>query len=156
MESSQLVGGAEECSSSESGWTMYLASPMHDADEAEIEDEEGEDETYDDEEEDDHGGGGGGNNDDDGDSLASDASSGPPHRTLSHKNGAGGGALPKEDDEEEEDDRVEDGNGKLCKYSWKKAHKKVEKKRDDGGATVSHMGDGAASHFCSTDKVKKH
>lgn len=29
--SSQLVGDhAEECSSSESGWTMYLASPMHD------------------------------------------------------------------------------------------------------------------------------
>ncbi|XP_020083587.1 uncharacterized protein LOC109706962 [Ananas comosus] len=30
MESSQLIGDAEECSSSESGWTMYLASPMHD------------------------------------------------------------------------------------------------------------------------------
>ncbi|KAK4373275.1 hypothetical protein RND71_008659 [Anisodus tanguticus] len=29
MESSKLPGGTEECSSSESGWTMYIASPTH-------------------------------------------------------------------------------------------------------------------------------
>ncbi|KAG8654253.1 hypothetical protein MANES_05G115400v8 [Manihot esculenta] len=29
MESSQLFGGAEECHSSESGWTMYLGSHIH-------------------------------------------------------------------------------------------------------------------------------
>ena len=28
---------AEECSSSESGWTMYLASPMHDGGDGDIE-----------------------------------------------------------------------------------------------------------------------
>ncbi|CAA6670663.1 unnamed protein product [Spirodela intermedia] len=70
MDSSQLVGGAEECSSSESGWTMYLASPMHG--QAQIEDEgETSEEDYGD-----HGGASGGG--EDGDSLASDASSGPP------------------------------------------------------------------------------
>ncbi|KAG9448650.1 hypothetical protein H6P81_008615 [Aristolochia fimbriata] len=29
MEPSQLIGSPEECSSNESGWTMYISSPMH-------------------------------------------------------------------------------------------------------------------------------
>ncbi|GJV26290.1 hypothetical protein Tco_1378985 [Tanacetum coccineum] len=29
MEYSKYLGAAEECSSSESGWTMYIISPMH-------------------------------------------------------------------------------------------------------------------------------
>ena len=79
MEFSQDGGGSEECSSSESGWTMYLASPMHDDDDdgdGEVEDGAGEDHgritsSNSDEYNEEDGGGG------DDDSLASDASSGP-------------------------------------------------------------------------------
>ncbi|GKA02753.1 hypothetical protein Tco_0675534 [Tanacetum coccineum] len=31
MEYSKYLGAAEECSSSESGWTMYIVSPMHES-----------------------------------------------------------------------------------------------------------------------------
>ncbi|XP_043700328.1 protein SOB FIVE-LIKE 4-like [Telopea speciosissima] len=61
--SSQLFGETEECSSSESGWTTYIASPVHCDDTQEDDD--------DDDEKD-------GNNDSD-DSMASDASTGPNH-----------------------------------------------------------------------------
>ncbi|KAJ6814342.1 putative carbonic anhydrase 2 [Iris pallida] len=86
MESSSHVtactGGSEGCGSSESGWTMYLASPMH------------------------GGGGDGGHevgnghegvevDEDDDDSMASDASSGPAHCNQQpsdqESNGGGGG-----------------------------------------------------------------
>lgn len=66
---------SEECGSSESGWTMYLASPMQEDDnegdgEVEDGDDGGEDDNraWSNKDEDD---------DDDDDSMASDASSGP-------------------------------------------------------------------------------
>ncbi|GKD66560.1 hypothetical protein Tco_1308668, partial [Tanacetum coccineum] len=31
MEYSKYLGAAKECSSSESGWTMYIVSPMHES-----------------------------------------------------------------------------------------------------------------------------
>lgn len=31
MDHSKYLGAAEECSSSESGWTMYIVSPMHES-----------------------------------------------------------------------------------------------------------------------------
>ncbi|GMP58395.1 hypothetical protein CsSME_00022076 [Camellia sinensis var. sinensis] len=82
MESSKAIEVIEGCSSCESGWTMYIASPIH------------EDNIYDD-----HDDGGDGDDDrgtdnkkgddindnDDNesdDSMASDASSGPSHREL--------------------------------------------------------------------------
>ncbi|KAF9663915.1 hypothetical protein SADUNF_Sadunf17G0101700 [Salix dunnii] len=85
MDPYKHISGAEGCSSSESGWTMYLASPMQ-----EDEDDEG---SYD------------GNNskahntsyknhyaavEDEvsDDSMASDASSGPHHQNT-HENGNG-------------------------------------------------------------------
>ena len=112
MEFSQLVGGAEECSSSESGWTMYLASPMHG--QTLIEEEEEEEEVLTSEED---GGGG-----EDGDSLASDASSGPPNRT------------PVDQNYEEEDLRV---NQYACRRSLKGKEKKIE----DCEKSVPLMGD---------------
>ncbi|KAF6177010.1 hypothetical protein GIB67_022900 [Kingdonia uniflora] len=81
MESSQILGGTEECCSSESGWTMYIASPMHDdddhsdADDNEEEDSGGGNGSVDDDQADGEGGG-----DDTDDSMASDASSGPSNR----------------------------------------------------------------------------
>lgn len=50
MESSPLITEPEECSSCESGWTMYLASPMHDGGDGDTEaksDDEDEEEDHD-------------------------------------------------------------------------------------------------------------
>ncbi|KAH0459419.1 hypothetical protein IEQ34_012233 [Dendrobium chrysotoxum] len=74
--SSQPNEDAEECSSSESGWTMYLASPMHDGSNGDDDDDgeaDGTSATI--------GGQSSGDNDqgkEDDDSMASDASSGTP------------------------------------------------------------------------------
>lgn len=83
MESSQVYGGAEECHSNESGWTMYIGSPTND------DDDHGEDnlnnnnvngDSYDEEEK-----SGGDDDDDTDDSMASDASSGPSHWWVNGK-----------------------------------------------------------------------
>ena len=74
MDSSKAFGGSEECSSSESGWTKYIASPTH-------EDGLNENDDYNDLGADKKGD----NTDDDhgsDDSMASDASSGPSHPNL--------------------------------------------------------------------------
>lgn len=71
MEFSKYVGVAEECSSSESGWTMYIVSPMHETSynhhhdhvDDEIYESHGDYSTY--------------HNADSDDSMVSDASSGP-------------------------------------------------------------------------------
>ncbi|KAJ0989661.1 hypothetical protein J5N97_008017 [Dioscorea zingiberensis] len=122
-ERSRVMEGGEECSSSESGWTMYLASPMHDDDDDDQDDDQvvdeinnvHEDDHGQEEEEDD--------DEDDGDSMASDASTGPTHSKQSNERGEGGGVVD---------------DGKLCdekssKYSsyscMKSGSKKVEKKK---------------------------
>lgn len=74
MDSSKILSGTEECSSSESGWTTYIASPDHEHNHADNEDDE-----------DDNIGQQGYKKDvqeeaedaDSDDSMASDASSGP-------------------------------------------------------------------------------
>ncbi|KAL5201345.1 hypothetical protein ABZP36_035699 [Zizania latifolia] len=81
IESPQLTGDdGEECNSNESGWTMYLASPMHSDDEGAIVSEESNIEDGSDYSNERHDGKeDNGNADDDGDydSFASDASTGP-------------------------------------------------------------------------------
>ncbi|XP_068638619.1 protein SOB FIVE-LIKE 2-like [Aristolochia californica] len=91
MEPNQLFGGPEECSSNESGWTMYIASPMHghDVDDDDggvfddnvVDDASGDDDTDGDDDrsssDDDDATG-----DDSDDSMASDASSGPGHHEI--------------------------------------------------------------------------
>ncbi|GFZ18380.1 hypothetical protein Acr_27g0001190 [Actinidia rufa] len=74
MDSSKVLGDSEECSSSESGWTMYIASPIREYS------------NFENDEEDDHGEYKKGNNDESDDSMASDASSRPSHPEL---NGSG-------------------------------------------------------------------
>ncbi|XP_057961802.1 protein SOB FIVE-LIKE 1-like [Malania oleifera] len=90
MESSQVLGVPEECSSSESGWTMYIGSPTHNYD-YEGEDTNTEDGGGDDNNDKDNHSDNDDNNDDDesDDSMASDASSGPSHRELPHGSSAG-------------------------------------------------------------------
>ncbi|KAJ4713277.1 acidic leucine-rich nuclear phosphoprotein 32 family member B-like [Melia azedarach] len=79
MESSKVLGGVEECDSSESGWTMYIGSPDDD-------DDDDDDGHSDDRDYDDDGGGGSyhdmyaNHEDDSDDSMASDASSCPSQR----------------------------------------------------------------------------
>lgn len=78
MDSSKVVQGAEECSSSESGWTMYIDSP-----------DKGYKREDDDDDDDDDGHveqqGYKKKDDDSDDSMASDASSGPSYQgNLSH------------------------------------------------------------------------
>lgn len=145
MDSSQLVGGAEECSSSESGWTMYLASPMHG--QAQIEDEG---ETSEDDDGD-HGGASGGG--EDGDSLASDASSGPPHRSISFKDGSlGGNPIPNQVGSEEEQD--DDGH-RMERYTCRKSRKSKEKKCDNGGASVSRIVEGGGTVSFTSEKLTR-
>nr|XP_016456414.1 PREDICTED: uncharacterized protein LOC107780398 [Nicotiana tabacum] len=81
MESSKLTGGTEECSN-ESGWTMYIASPIHQYNQ---EDYDNGDERnsrkrdkylYNDNDDDDNEDG------ESDDSLVSDATSGPGHQEV--------------------------------------------------------------------------
>lgn len=99
MESSQLFGGSEKCSSGESGWTSYIVSlPSRDV------------KKNDEEERKKYNG-----TDDSDDSLASDASSGPSHLELSCENREG--VHFKREEHEN-----------TSKYrSSKKAHKQVKK-----------------------------
>ncbi|GAV80211.1 hypothetical protein CFOL_v3_23672 [Cephalotus follicularis] len=82
MESSQILGVTEEYGSSESGWTMYIGSPVHgndscDADDDHSTDKQGHDHDNDDDYPDnDH------NKYESDDSMASDASSGPRHQEF--------------------------------------------------------------------------
>lgn len=158
MESSHITGDdGEGCNSSESGWTMYLVSPMQSGD-----DDGGSRK----------GSGSDGSNVDDGygytylvrgrkggkeyqddgddnDSLASDASTGPAkvkvqppspdagHQKNGDNDGGGcGGERPKEEDEEEEDRHT-----RFSTSSRKKAGNKAEK----GGEGKSSKKKGSSS-----------
>ncbi|GAA0145383.1 hypothetical protein Leryth_011482 [Lithospermum erythrorhizon] len=77
MESSKSIGEAEKCESSESGWTMYIGSPMGNSEDdnngdGEVDDKY-EEESYD------EAVNAYGKDDDSDDSMASDASSWPPN-----------------------------------------------------------------------------
>ncbi|KAJ1394736.1 hypothetical protein SESBI_33986 [Sesbania bispinosa] len=104
MEPSQMFGGVEECqSSSESGWTMYIGSPIDDGDDGDSTnhnrdiDDEGTTHQADPED------------DESDDSMASDASSGPSHVTP-WGNGKG-----MADFKEEEKEKQQIGGGKRWK-----------------------------------------
>lgn len=133
MESSQGVGEKEECNSSESGWTKYIASPMQGIDDDGDNDGNGEDEGSD------SGGddGGDGGTSDSEDSMASDASSGPAHLDTSYSNAhtsVGGFKQQEEEESEEEEDGddMDDGEdvGSATNYNGRAfVEKKVPRKR---------------------------
>ncbi|KZV27502.1 ATPase family AAA domain-containing protein 2 [Dorcoceras hygrometricum] len=82
MDSSKILEDTEECSSNESGWTMYIASPVHELGYDDYEDEEycsTDEQIY----ERDGAGREDGDVDSD-DSMASDASSGPSYQGQSY------------------------------------------------------------------------
>ncbi|KAG2667189.1 hypothetical protein I3760_15G100500 [Carya illinoinensis] len=104
MESSQVFGAAEECHSSESGWTMYIGSPIYgDDDDGSGDNGDSDDENDGDGDNDDDDDENDANHDDDSDdSMASDASSGPSHQGHPCGSGKGGHGLAafKQEDEE--------------------------------------------------------
>ncbi|KAJ1435419.1 hypothetical protein SESBI_04925 [Sesbania bispinosa] len=123
MDSFKQIWGAEGCSSSESGWTMYIASPMQEDDAGCSNENDGyhhhdiygenrrkkQGAKVDEEESD--------------DSMASDASSGPIHyhqHSYSHSQSSHGTAASKKDKQD---------HGSKC--SSKKNANKQEKKRVD-------------------------
>ena len=81
MDSSQMFGGTEECQSSESGWTMYIGSPIYGGDDDDDDGDEGhsDDRSDDDDDDGDDGKTDADQDDDSDDSMASDASSRPSH-----------------------------------------------------------------------------
>ncbi|GAV77763.1 hypothetical protein CFOL_v3_21233 [Cephalotus follicularis] len=118
MESSQLFGDTEECHSSESGWTMYIGSPVHSDDGG---DADGHSHSGDDENDDDPGGDDdseANSEDDSDDSMASDASSGPSRDHQGNPYGYRGHGMAHEEGK---------GNGKHCLE--KGANKAVKKER---------------------------
>ncbi|KAK9276194.1 hypothetical protein L1049_005725 [Liquidambar formosana] len=134
MESSQVLKGAEECSSIESGWTKYIASPIQEDD---YEDDDDDDDSTE-------------RGDDDDDSMASDASSGPSPRELPCASSEGSQAMGHFKHAEVED-------RSKCS-SGKKPRKQVVKKRDDRRMKVENQvsavkANSATSHAQSGAKV---
>ncbi|KAJ4710648.1 acidic leucine-rich nuclear phosphoprotein 32 family member E [Melia azedarach] len=123
MEPSKFFGCKEECSSSVSGWTMYLGSPGNEND------------NYDDDDDDDRNTYQQGDafkldyhlhddddaNDKSDDSMASDASSGPSHQELPIPWGNSKPSLDKHE---------------TSKYSWKQNLQKQKTKRDESRIKV--------------------
>lgn len=112
MESSKVLGGSEECSSSESGWTMYIASPVH------------EDNYYENNDLD-HSGNKDEYSDKSDDSMASDASSRPSHQKLPYGSTKVGHHVLGHF--KQSSDPWEDRRSKCCS-SGKKPSKQAEKK----------------------------
>lgn len=114
-DSSENLGGTEECNSSESGWTIYIASPIH-------ENDDDSDDSYNSTERKgykDYRSDDGGDAASD-DSLASDASSGPSHQ--------GGPCRTKEGSHRRDD--IAHAEGKVNRRSsGKKYDKQVERKQ---------------------------
>lgn len=80
MEPSDIPGRAEECSSNESGWTMYIASPSHGYDDQDDYEEDRRDSER--VRSKNFGGVAGTEHGDSDDSMASDASSGPSYQEI--------------------------------------------------------------------------
>ncbi|XWS37225.1 hypothetical protein CRYUN_Cryun19dG0025100 [Craigia yunnanensis] len=141
MDPSKIFGGNEECHSSESGWTMYIGSPIQggdddddghsDADDAYAADNGG----HADETEANHEA-------DSDDSMASDASSGPSHQGVQfygNMEGGHGTSYFKHDGDEEEGDCYLDKKAKKSaekqKLGMKKKEEKEQLKLNARGAT---------------------
>ncbi|KAJ7974233.1 Acetyl-coenzyme A carboxylase carboxyl transferase subunit beta like [Quillaja saponaria] len=120
MESYKPFLGVEGCSSSESGWTMYISSPMQE-DYAECtKSHEEYDHVYDGNKKQKHGMKI--DNGDSDDSMASDASSGPGQHKYTNVNGEGSHGTAR---------FKQDRNDNASKGSSRKNANKQEKKRVD-------------------------
>ncbi|RVW44628.1 hypothetical protein CK203_086876 [Vitis vinifera] len=123
MDSSQVLGDeAEECSSSESGWTTYIASPDH---HHEVDDDENDKEKTDKTDNDDDGDD---DDDNDHDSMASDASSGhPTHPQLTCESSKGSHGIMTQYKHAEDETPSKSPSGKQpCKRVGRKRDEKTK------------------------------
>lgn len=146
MEPSKILGCKEECSSSASGWTMYIGSPAHENDNCEDDDDDSgtykqkvasnnDDRPGDDDDDDD---------DKSDDSMASDASSGPSYQELpldSNKPSLDKHATGKYSSKQ-----------KLHKQKTKRDESRIKVERDEQHVLKSKI---AASQTQSGAKVRK-
>ncbi|EOY22211.1 hypothetical protein QUC31_007615 [Theobroma cacao] len=130
MEPSKILGGTEECHSSESGWTMYIGSPIQGGDD---DDDDGHSDA------DAYAANYGGHADeteinheaDSDDSMASDASSGPSHQGHRYGNmEEGHGTSHLNDEVEGEGNYYLDKEAKKSLEKQKLGMKKKEDKED--------------------------
>ncbi|KAA8529272.1 hypothetical protein F0562_033929 [Nyssa sinensis] len=119
MESSKILGDTEECSSSESGWTMYIASPIHEYNNYDDIDDDNNHSTDEKGDEDD---------DESDDSMASDASSGPIRPELPCGGGEGSHIMGHFKHAESEEHKKYSSSKKPNKQAGKKSYKQVDKK----------------------------
>lgn len=141
MESSQVTGESKDCNSSESGWTMYLMSPLH----GEVEGGDSKDSKsrfhgYNEKISHEYAN----DDDDDDDSMASDASSGP--------------AQCHEPDEGSHGDRSLMGLLKFTMPKKEKDSKKkniVETKREEKKKTKGSKKEQSATSFHGSSQVRK-
>ncbi|XP_018631653.1 protein SOB FIVE-LIKE 1-like [Nicotiana tomentosiformis] len=147
MKSSKLSGGTEECSN-ESGWTMYIASPIHQYNQED--DDDGDERSsrkrdkylYNDDDDNEDG--------ESDDSLVSDASSGPGHQEVCTSIGRSHGKLQFKHAEKE-----------TKKFSSKEHRGQVKKKlydtnikaaKEDSGHKAKNKIDYACSRSTSRRK----
>ncbi|KAL7192324.1 hypothetical protein ACSBR2_024208 [Camellia fascicularis] len=137
MESSHNLGDAEECQSSESGWTMYIGSPIDNSDDGDDNDSD----VGDDNNNDDYVNRIVKHEDESDDSMASDASSGPSHRENSW--GSGKGSSGKHCSNKKDKHTVEKMNGNETR--------KLKKEKEE----VVFASKGAKIASRSSEKVRK-
>ncbi|KAF5202543.1 hypothetical protein FRX31_007868 [Thalictrum thalictroides] len=151
MDASQVFEEAEECTSNESGWTMYIASPMHDDDDdGDLSDGEEHDDGEDNE----------GNDSDD--SMLSDASSGPCSHLLEPlgkvDDGTHGIASFNNNKDEYDDRKYYSYNKPNCRQMEKKRgegrNTKLEK-RDQASELVGNSSTSSVLSVSGTNKVRK-
>lgn len=151
MDSSQVLGDeAEECSSSESGWTTYIASPDH---HHEVDDDENDKEKTDKTDNDDDGDD---DDDNDHDSMASDASSGhPTHPQLTCESSKGSHGIMTQYKHAEDETPSKSPSGKQpCKRVGRKRDEKTKVDINQEWVLDSNS-ERSCSHVQSGPKVRK-
>lgn len=141
MESSQAHAAAEEHSGSESGWTMYINSPI-----------QSENDNYKDIHVDDDGDCDDDDEESDDNSMASDASSGPSHHELPCGKGEGSGSIAQNKHAKNEANSKYSSSGKKpCKKGKKKEEGRSKEEKEESMQWALS----AASHVSSGVKVRK-
>ncbi|KAL4638381.1 hypothetical protein ACB092_03G142300 [Castanea dentata] len=147
MESSQAHAAAEEHSGSESGWTMYISSPIQSKNDN-YKDIHVDDNDDDDDDDDD----GDGDDDESDNSMASDASSGPSHHELPCGKGEGSGSIAQNKHAKNEANSKYSSSGKKpCKKGKKREERRSKEEKEESMQWALS----AASQVSSGVKVRK-
>lgn len=145
MESSQAHAAAEEHSGTESGWTMYISSPLQSENDnyKDIHVDDNDDDDNDDGDDDD---------DESDNSMASDASSGPSHHELPCGKGEGSGSNAQNKQAKNEANSKYSSSGKKpCKKGKKREERRSKEEKEESMQWALS----AASQVSSGVKVRK-